>query len=288
MTSMDQTPAKRRRWFRFSLRLLFVVMTVLCIWLGIQVNAARRQKEAVAAILRAGGEVNYDYQMMPDPIVPAMGGFSISFFSMFYADRNVSPPGPTWLRNQFGDEYFRTAVQGYIHLYDPVAARAAISGLANLHAVKCVQLFGPDREIEDSDLNPLGQLDHLERLWLWRTHVTGVFLAQIRHPGSMTQLSLEENDIDDAAMAHIGNMTSLENLDLEENARITDAGLVHLRKLTNLKVLALNATGITDAGLKHLIGLNCLSYLDLSNTQASRNGIRELQKSLPNCQIRSP
>ena len=47
-------PIKRRpRWLRFSLRTLLVVMTVLCVWLGIKVNAARRQKEALTAVLNA-------------------------------------------------------------------------------------------------------------------------------------------------------------------------------------------------------------------------------------------
>ena len=58
-------PIKRRRWFRFSLRMLLVVVTVLCVWLGFKVNAARRQKEAVEAILKAGGQVSYDYQLVP-------------------------------------------------------------------------------------------------------------------------------------------------------------------------------------------------------------------------------
>jgi hypothetical protein len=55
----------KSRWFRFSLRTLLLVIAVLCVWLGIQVNAARRQKEAVAAIQKAGGEINFDFQCVP-------------------------------------------------------------------------------------------------------------------------------------------------------------------------------------------------------------------------------
>jgi hypothetical protein len=40
------TPATKRRWFRFSLRTLFVVVTLLCCWLGYQLNWIR-QRHAV-------------------------------------------------------------------------------------------------------------------------------------------------------------------------------------------------------------------------------------------------
>ncbi len=49
----------RRRWFQFSLGSLLLVMTVFGIWLGIRMDRARRQEQAVAA-LRERGEVQYD------------------------------------------------------------------------------------------------------------------------------------------------------------------------------------------------------------------------------------
>ena len=50
---MNETPKpRRRRKLQFSLRSLFVVMTLACVgmsWLGIKMQQARRQKEAVDA-----------------------------------------------------------------------------------------------------------------------------------------------------------------------------------------------------------------------------------------------
>ena len=48
--------------------------------------------------------------------------------------------------------------------------------------------------------------------------------------------------------------------------RITDAGLVHLRGLTNLKMLVLDRTKVTDAGMVHLKGLVNLEELRLQST----------------------
>jgi hypothetical protein len=42
------TPAPKRRWFRFSLRTLFVVVTVLGCWLGYELNWVRERRLFIA------------------------------------------------------------------------------------------------------------------------------------------------------------------------------------------------------------------------------------------------
>ena len=65
--------------------------------------------------------------------------------------------------------------------------------------------------------------------------------------------------------------------------KVTDAGLVHLKRLTNLQQLFLGAPKITDAGLLHLTGLTKLIRIDLATTQITDAGVAELKKALPNC-----
>jgi hypothetical protein len=45
---MPDAPAKPRRWFRFSVRTLFVVVTALACWLGYELNWIR-QRHAILA-----------------------------------------------------------------------------------------------------------------------------------------------------------------------------------------------------------------------------------------------
>ena len=52
----------RRRWLQFSLRGFLVVLTIGCLWLGWQVEGARKRGQAIDAILKAGGAVGYDGQ----------------------------------------------------------------------------------------------------------------------------------------------------------------------------------------------------------------------------------
>ena len=60
------TPKLKGRWLQYSLRTLLVVVTlfaVLCSWLAVEIQRIQRQQKAVAAILKMGGQVEYDYQL---------------------------------------------------------------------------------------------------------------------------------------------------------------------------------------------------------------------------------
>ena len=66
----------------------------------------------------------------------------------------------------------------------------------------------------------------------------------------------------------------------------TDAGLVHLRALPQLRTLYLfQCTQITDAGLVHLKGLTQLHGLSLDHTKVTEEGVKNCQQALPNCKI---
>ena len=59
-------PIKRRRWFRFSLRMMLLLMALLCVgfaWLAVKLNAVRQQHAILATILDVGGKVNFGYEM---------------------------------------------------------------------------------------------------------------------------------------------------------------------------------------------------------------------------------
>ncbi len=49
---------RTRRWFRFSLRSLLLVVTVAGIWLGWNVNVVQRRMATIAALRDAGCEID--------------------------------------------------------------------------------------------------------------------------------------------------------------------------------------------------------------------------------------
>ncbi|MBC8869320.1 MAG: HEAT repeat domain-containing protein [Planctomycetes bacterium] len=83
--------------------------------------------------------------------------------------------------------------------------------------------------------------------------------------------------VTDAWLVPLKGMTELRSLFLA-NTHITDAGLANLRGLTNLQELRLQNTRIGDAGLAHLAGLTKLEWLELTGTQVTDAGLAHLER----------
>ena len=81
----------------------------------------------------------------------------------------------------------------------------------------------------------------------------GLAIAEIRNLGGLV-----ERDDTGSAIAVFLSFTE-----------VTDAELVHLKGLTNLKELELRDTQVTGEGFKHLKGLTNLEMLDLGLTQVT-------------------
>jgi hypothetical protein len=87
-----------RRFLRFSVRGLIVLVLVIGGWLGWIVRSARIQHNAVASIKRAGGTILYERNMQMDE-------------RMWLRDRWVMPP--KWLVDRLGIDYFSN-VEGVV------------------------------------------------------------------------------------------------------------------------------------------------------------------------------
>src|SRR5262245_2921580 len=230
-----------KRWLRFSLRTMLVLITALCIWLGFQVNAARRQREAVTVLRNAGAMIYFDYQVVPESPTTrlTLGGKSI--------DPDQLPPGPGWLRRLIGDDYFRTVVAVYFDRENASIKKADLDELAKLPHVSLFGFTGSGTDITDKHLIALSQLPRLEMLLVIDARINGSILASLPNPGRLKRLLLYKTEADDATLKHVETMSSLEILLLDQS-HVTDAGLVHLRNLNNLENLSLSYTNVTDAG----------------------------------------
>lgn len=90
-------------------------------------------------------------------------------------------------------------------------------------------------------------------------------------------IDLDGTKATDADIVHIAALPDVKSLNLA-NTAITDAGLKELGKLKKLKFLYLFNTAVTDAGAAHLQALPRLEVLCLDQTQITDIGLRSLEE----------
>lgn len=279
-----------------------IVVTLICVWLGMEKARVLRQSRVAATVRGLGGDVFLGYRF--DPQYP----------------KDFSPKTvPVWLTNLVGEEYFLTVVtvnftkDGSVPLdsrFEPHASRATDESLSLLHDTPDVRelLLSGNSQLTDECLVHAAGLRQLRVLTLNDTHVKGSGLRHLRRCKNLKYLSLYFTPATDDGLVYLKDLPKLESLELSMTW-ITDAGLAHLKGLPKLKLLSLRGTDITDAGLSHLASLKSLQQLGIEDTKitdaglahirkltglqslglnrtlVSNEGYAELQRSLPQCKI---
>jgi hypothetical protein len=98
-----------------------------------------------------------------------------------------------------------------------------------------------------------------------------------RKRGEVVAVDFPDGNFTDAGLMHLKGMTNLETLDLH-GTKVTDGGLVHLRGLNNLLSIDLRFINVTNAGLVHLKELTSLQTLKLHSTKVTNAGLVHLNK----------
>jgi Leucine-rich repeat (LRR) protein len=91
------------------------------------------------------------------------------------------------------------------------------------------------------------------------------------------ELDLDGAKVTDAELQELSRLSALRMLSLD-NTQVTDTGLKELSRLSALQELWLNDTQVTDTGLKELSRLSTLQELWLNGTQVTDTGLKELSR----------
>jgi hypothetical protein len=221
----------RRRYLRFSVRGLILVVLAMGVWLGWLVRSARIQREAVAAITKAGASVEYNRGWTSGDYIPG---------------RKPSKPGR--LANLIGVDYFSHVTDVWL-LSSSTVTDEVIAQAGRLAHAERLHLYRSS--ISDVGLAHLKRLTNLAYLDLGGTQVSDAGLAHLRGLTKLSYLDLGSTRISDAGLAHLKGLTRLSILGLG-HTQVSDAGLAHLKGLTNLSSVGLSGTQVTGAGVEEL------------------------------------
>jgi len=181
---------------------------------------------------------------------------------------------------------------------------AGMDEIAKLSKLRTLWLFGSN--ISDKGLSRLTALKSLQNLSFGPpcdTSISG--LAQLNFMPNITNLSVRQlkRDNRDKSVLDISGLTNLRKLDITLDAdatfkdkdfaclanikglqwlqlwptELSDAGMVHLRGLTNIERLNIGGPGLTDAGLKCLANMKKLNHLTISDGRFTDEGLRRLE-----------
>jgi hypothetical protein len=243
---------------RFSVRGLIILVLLIGLWLGWLARSVRIQRNAVAAIEKAGGSVNYDWE---------------------YWNANEVPSGlrwvRTWLADLIGADYFANVA---VVWFPPTATAPDFEQVGRLTGL--VKLILEQCPLSNAELVHLKGMTRLSMLWLGETRLTDAGLVHLKGLTGLTCLDLGGTQVTDAGLVHLKGLTRLSSLNLSAT-QVTDAGLVHLKGLKGLELLDLSDTQVTDAGLVALKGLSKLFVLEVGDTQVTDAGMKQLSHALP-------
>jgi hypothetical protein len=175
-----------RRFLRFSVRGLIVLVLVIGGGLGWIVREARIQREAVAAIRKAGGTVLYDWQWRDGDLIP--GG---------------KPCAPGWLVDLIGVDYFGHVTAVGLYPDRTGSDDAVLAHVGRLTRLQSLAYNSFDAEVTDAGLAHVSGLINLSYLGLSNTQVTDAGLVHLKGLTKLESMNLESTRVTDAGVREL-------------------------------------------------------------------------------------
>ncbi len=191
--------AIHRRGFPFSVRSFLILLTAFAVVLAVIANRAREQREAVAAIERAGGAVLY------------YGRLNVKYLELDY-DQN------------FLFHLLHTATCTTItseELTDDICVE-----VARLPHLRMITFNGP---ITDVGLAELTALRKVELLKLDGTQITDAGVSHLQRMKSLYLLDLGQTPVTDANLRELARLTKLRELCISRRG-VTAKGLDYFER----------------------------------------------------------
>ena len=236
-----------KNWLpRFTLRVFLILVTTICVCVGLVVSRARRQRADVNAIQELGAHVTYAFELESLQNQNAIDdylyrGLERAFLAELSARGVITSETATSTEQATSPGLMATIVGE--HAFDQVAAVSTMNS----------------RDVAE-------------------------LISHVNSLSSVKVLILDRSGIGDAELQMLEPNRSIERLDLQSNS-ITDAGLEHLTRFTNLRIVNVYNNPITEQGLRHFHKMHQLERICFLANDIPDEAIGELRKALPACHI---
>ncbi len=199
------------RWrFQFtlgSLLLLPLVVTVGFGWLATEMKQAKRQREVVEWIKKAGGDVWYFVDVCDD-------GTQIG---------STANPAPTRLRWLFGDDLF---VDVRLVQLEKISD-ADMEHLKSLNKLQSLALC--NCKVSDAGLRQIERFTGLQSLTLWCPEVSDVGLVHLRSLIHLRYVDISSEKVSDVGLVHLRSLIHLRYVEISSE-KVTARGIRDLKK----------------------------------------------------------
>lgn len=231
---MEPSPPSKtpRRWLRFRLRTLLVLVALVGIFLGLFLAPMRRERKAAALVKADAYSVSFE-----DP----QWLFDYPRLQEFLNSHEINP--------------WRHVVT--VRLNNPTDVQlAALESLPYLRYVEAHDLS--DRQIE-----PISKLKRLQWLNLSESGLTDLGVAQFMNLRSLDTLHLEQAHISGECFKRPSEWNSLNSFRLVDCKSLTDNGIENIGKLPVLSELTFEGCDLDDYQISLLANLSRLTSLKL-------------------------
>ncbi len=261
----------RRRWLRYSLRGLLALMLLAAIgawWLKTKVDAARREEQAIAALMEVGGVTVHCQQ-------DESGGFD-----------NANKPEDSWLRSLFGDAFVDEPVS--IHFGPRFhCTRRNLEWIRDLPTLETVTFWGPCDVREPGAVAVIGELPNL------KDFTTDEFYAineEIQAWGKLKDLEYLQFRARGITAESLDQLT--EDLPNLVELRIDGSsfgpgpfrGFSRLKSLEKLSLAGCQFADNDFTGLE----IPAIKMLSFSGSNITEEDLARLQRAMPHCQVMGP
>ncbi|MBB5036728.1 leucine-rich repeat domain-containing protein [Prosthecobacter dejongeii] len=213
----------------------------------------------------------------PESLQKAMGAPSPIFTTLKLVDLAIPNAGPHDHRKEDPYDAAFFAHLGHLSALESLNIIATklgddwITPIGQLTTLKSLR-FTNNGSLTDAGMEQLAGLKNLESFSFVGTKITGRAYAKFEGFTKLIKVSHRGSSINDEGLKQLcDHLPNLESLSLA-HAKFTDAGAVHLKKLTKLKGLEMGTPNATPASLKNLETLP-LEYLQLGDGLDRPEGI---------------